>query len=351
MAIYSNYQTIHLDKTARQGSQTKMLIMVVTVQALLRNLCYRRRWNNLSMPIFNLFEHLKIKCSQRRQIFQQVTQNPLQNRYDSLCSLSNVLAIEIKNGIRNQEKTIHLEYQPKVNSQGEVIGAEALLRWSHPVYGEIPPMVVLRICEETGLTRQLNTWIINQALSDLSQWHTLGYSDMTISINLDPKQLEEDDHLIQMLQLGIAKAGIDPRYVELELTEKTVISPSHSVHSKLERMKAMGVNVSIDDFGMGHSAMMYLCDYYVNFVKLDMALIRTIVSCKKRQHLVESIISLCKKLNVKVIAEGVETKQQLDILRRLGCCYFQGFYFSKSLPVEDFIDFIAQRREIRELAN
>ncbi|MNO34934.1 Oxygen sensor protein DosP [compost metagenome] len=296
----------------------------------------------------NLFEQLKMKYSQLRQ---QATHNPLQNRYDPLCSLSNVLAIELKNGMRNQEKSIHLEYQPKVNSQGEVIGAEALLRWSHPVYGEVPPMVVLGICEEAGLTRQLSTWILNQALSDLKQWHTLGYSDMTISINLDPKQLEEEDHLIQMLQLCIAKAGIDPRYLELELTEKTVISPSHSVHSKLEKMKAMGINVSIDDFGMGHSTMMYLCDYYVNFVKLDMALVRTIVSCKKRQLLVESIIALCRKFNVKVIAEGVETKQQMEILRRLGCCYFQGFYFSKSLPYEDFIKYIARRREMRELAN
>ncbi|WP_054025661.1 EAL domain-containing protein [Bacillus sp. FJAT-28004] len=275
---------------------------------------------------------------------RQETRSILHNCDDSRRSFfRRALAIELEYGFNNQKDTIHLEYQPKLNGQSEVIGAEALLRWNHPVCGAISPELILGICEEAGLTKQLTAWILNQAISDLKQWHIQGHSNLTISINVDPRQLEEEDHLVQTIQVCINKATIDPKYVELELTERTVIPQSRSVRRNLEKLKAMDINVSIDDFGMGHSSLSYLCEYSISCVKLDIALVREIESCKKRQILVESIISLCKKLNVMVVAEGVETKQQLEILQKLGCCYYQGFYFSKSLTSENFTKFMTHQ--------
>ncbi len=274
------------------------------------------------------------------QYVQEVKQKTAFNRHDEIGYLARSLATELKYGFMNNDLPLHLEYQPKTNHKGEVMGAEALLRWIHPVYGYVSPLVILSICEEANLTNELGTWVMNEAFSDLLCWHEQGYTSLSLSVNLNPRQLHDDKQLIQTIQSCIERLGIEPRYMELELTENAAIDQSSTTRNNLERIKTMGLNLSIDDFGMGHSSLLYLCDFYANIVKIDSSLVRTIVSDKQRQQIVKSILSLCSKLNVMAVAEGVETKEQMEILHELGCQYFQGFYFSRSLTVDKFIEFV-----------
>ncbi|AEG59851.1 PTS sugar transporter subunit IIC/EAL domain-containing protein [Desulforamulus ruminis] len=278
--------------------------------------------------------------SEIQQIQEQQKKTVL-NRHDEIGSLARALVSEIKDGFRNRTQTLHLEYQPKVNHKGEVMGAEALLRWIHPIYGYVSPLVILRICDEANLTNELGIWVMNQAFGDLKRWQKQGYK-VSLSVNLSPRQLQEDESLVQTVQSHVNRLGIEPRYMELELVENAAIDSSDSTRSKLEKIKGMGINLSIDDFGMGHSSLLYICDFYANIVKIDAALVRAVTSDKQRQQIVKSILSLCSQLNVKAVAEGVETKEQVQLLHELGCEYYQGFYFSRSLSIDSFLEYVKQ---------
>lgn len=261
------------------------------------------------------------------------------NRHDDVGFLARSLMEEIKNCLKHNNQTLHLEYQPKVRYNGQVIGAEALLRWNHPVYGYISPLVIIRICSEATLANDLGQWIMNEALYELRGWHDKGYNELTLSINLNPEQLY-DDKLVQNIQSIINQFNINSNLVEFELTENTAIDSSDSTKCRLKEIKDLGVNLAIDDFGMGHSSLLYICDFEVNIVKIDIGLVHAIYKDNQRKQIVKAIINLCSQINVNVVAEGVETEEQLQILHELGCEYFQGYYFSKSLTSENFIDFI-----------
>lgn len=303
------------------------------------------------------FAHLNGKNQQRdrAQAFQVLTQeiqyvqttkrNAVLNRHDDIGMIARGLVSELKYALKRNNKRpmpFHMEYQPKVNIKGEVVGAEALLRWDHPVYGRISPLVIISLCDEADLTTKLGTWVIQHAFTELKGWHEKGYDNITLSINISPRQIQEDDHLVTTLYRCIDKTGIDPSLMELELTENIAIDISDTTRSTFDRINASGMNVSIDDFGMGHSSLLYLCDFHANVIKIDMALIRDIVNDKQKQTIVASIISLCKQLGVSVIAEGVETTEQANLLNQLGCQYFQGFLYSASLSSEKFLAFVNQ---------
>ena len=265
--------------------------------------------------------------------------NILKRKHDK-DSLTRSLTREIKNGLKNQCVPLHLEYQPKVNFRGKIMGAEALLRWKHPLYGYISPLIITRICDEAGLTNELGRWVIKQAFSDLECLRKLKYDKISLSVNLSPKQLQEDEELIQVISSCAEQLHMDPRYMELELMENATIDLGPTTQSKLKKIRDMGINVSIDDFGMGHSSLMYLCELYANVVKIDAALVQNITKVGHYKQIVGAILSLCKQLNVMVVAEGVETKDQLVILQELGCECFQGFYFSRSITFTKFIEYV-----------
>ncbi len=311
--------------------QTVNLILAVLIYIPFVRLHNRNRMRARISVFKNLGDEVQYIQEQQKKHFL--------NRHDETGSLARSLAAEIKEGFKKGNPALHLEYQPKVNHKGQVMGAEALLRWNHPTYGYVSPLIILCICDEANLLNELGTWIMNQAFSDLSSWHRQGYK-VSLSVNLSPRQLMEDDMLVQDIQSCIGRAGVDPSYMELELTENAAIDPNDFTRSKLERIKGMGVNLSIDDFGMGHSSLLYLCDFYANIVKLDASLVRTMVNDKQRQQIIKSILSLCSQLNVKAVAEGVETQEQVQMLHELGCEYYQGFYFSRSLSYHNFIEYV-----------
>ncbi|QHQ61521.1 EAL domain-containing protein [Anaerocolumna sedimenticola] len=287
---------------------------------------------------FTVFANLvnEINYIQERQ------QNTILNRHDETGVLARELMNEMKHGLMNDCVPMHLEYQPKVNYKGEVMGAEALLRWNHPIYGNVSPLIILRICDEANLTNELGRWVMKQAFRDFEHWSQQKCDKICLSVNLSPRQLQEDATLVQYIKSCIELFHIDPGFMELELTENATIDLSASTQNKLKQIREFGMNLSIDDFGMGHSSLLYLCNLYTNVVKIDASLIHNVSKDGYYGLIIKSILSLCDQLNVKVIAEGVETKEQVEILHELGCRYFQGFYFSKSLTSDKFLEYVME---------
>ena len=269
-------------------------------------------------------------------------QEKIISRHDDVGLLARTLLAEIRSSLQGSKKSLYLEYQPKVNYCGEVMGGEALLRWIHPVYGYISPHIVLSICDEAGLTNQLGIWVIRKALSDLRRWQDQGYGGLSISINLNPNQLKDDDTLIETVGRLIDDHGLKPGCIEFELTENAAVDPGDSTRDKLKQIRELGVDISIDDFGMGHSSLLYLCDFHANIVKIDASLVHRIASDRRRQQIVETILTLCKQMKVQVVAEGVETKEQVQMLHELDCDYYQGFYFSRALSCDKFMEYVNQ---------
>ncbi|MDF2657128.1 MAG: hypothetical protein K0R19_3602, partial [Bacillota bacterium] len=279
----------------------------------------------LAVLIYIPFVKLQERSQQRTRIMVlknlsneiQYTQERLQknilNRHDETGSLARALMIEIKRGLTNNCVPMHLEYQPKVNYKGEVIGAEALLRWNHSIYGYISPLIILRICDEANISNELGRWIIKKAFSDLEYWHKQKYNKVCLSVNLSPRQVQEDITLVEFVKSCIELFHIDPGFTELELTENATIDLSDSTKNKLKQIRDFGMNLSIDDFGMGHSSLLYLCDFNANVVKIDASLVQNITKDGHYVQIIKSILTLCDQLKVKAIAEGVRWKYYINL--------------------------------------
>ncbi|MDL2292756.1 EAL domain-containing protein [Acholeplasma sp. OttesenSCG-928-E16] len=260
------------------------------------------------------------------------------NRSDEIGVLANALMDEIRNSFKSGESVLHLEYQPKVEYDNTVAGCEALLRWDHPVFGYISPAITLRLIEDANMMITLGDWVIKTAWEDYLFMKHNGVH-VLVSSNLSPIQLNDDPQLITKIFDLIKELHLDTTGLELELTENKAIYSSPEIKETMRKMRDLGISVSIDDFGMGHSSLLYLSDLYANIIKIDMELVRSVAEDDIRKSIVRSIIDLCKKIDVKVVAEGVETKEQLDTLEELGCDYYQGWYFSKAIKKNDFIHY------------
>ena len=304
----------------------------------------------LSILIYFPFVRLYEKQMSRNnaKLFQQITQEydnvdpnhppRLLERNDEIGVLVRALASELREALSGKDIGLYMAFQPKSFSDGTVFGAEALLRWNHPRYGHISPPVTLGIANEAGLTIPLGTWVLEASLAGLTEMHALGYM-ITLSVNLSPNQIRTDELLPQQISDSIQLHKLDPSYLELELTEHTAMDQSQATRNRMEQLKALGVSISIDDFGMGSSSLLYLRDFYANIVKLDLSLVQTLDSSQYSQEIVRSIVTLCGQLKVELIAEGVETQAQLQALQAMGCYRYQGWYFSKALPLEDFLEY------------
>lgn len=267
-------------------------------------------------------------------------------RSDEIGNVARFLATEINDAVNNDRDLLHLEYQPKVDVDGKVLGAEALLRWNHEMFGYVSPMTILSIADEAKLNNDLGRWIIRNAMEAKKSWTEAGYPDITLSINVSPMQLNTDSGLYNFIIRQIKKNDLDPQMLEFELTENATIEQTEEIFHTLKSIRDLGADISIDDFGMGHSSLKYLYDFFANVVKLDASLVQAVPKGEDRKEIVRAILDLCKRLKVEVIAEGVETKEQLDIMNELGADYYQGWYFSKSLPNNRFIEYIEKKGTI-----
>ncbi len=244
------------------------------------------------------------------------------------------LAHSLRRALERDE--LFLCYQPKysvVNT--EIKGMEALMRWNHPHLGLVSPTEFIPIAEETGLILALGEWVLQQACLQNKAWQDAGLLEERVAVNVSTTQLMQNELITQVKQ-ALNKADLDPCYLELELTESSVMTNAPNCAKALIELHDLGVHISIDDFGTGYSSLSYLKTLPVDTLKIDQSFVRDVAYDPDDASIVKSIIALAHNMELNVIAEGVETKQQLDFLAENGCDQIQGYYYSKPLPADEF---------------
>jgi diguanylate cyclase (GGDEF)-like protein len=246
--------------------------------------------------------------------------------------------VQLESDLHNAvtQDQFELYYQPKVDTQtGEVRSAEALIRWVHPTRGIVSPAEFIPLAEECGLIGTIGEWVIREACRQTRAWQLSGVPTLRVSVNLSASQFR-DSGLVDSIRSALDDAGLQARYLEVELTESAVMSDPEKSIAILEQLSAMGVLVSVDDFGTGYSSMSYLRRFPIDKLKIDRVFIDEIVSRQEDASIVRAIVSLAHSLRLKVVAEGVESPAQLDFLKNAGCDEYQGYHFSRPLPAADF---------------
>ncbi|MFC0252514.1 bifunctional diguanylate cyclase/phosphodiesterase [Massilia consociata] len=240
----------------------------------------------------------------------------------------------LRNALERNEFVLH--YQPQVDlKSGRIVGMEALIRWKHPELGMVPPGRFIGIAEETGLIVQIGAWVMRTACAQNKAWQDAGLGKLRVAVNLSARQFGAAD-LIASLESVLQDTALDPACLEIELTESLFMSDIAPAVEILHRMKSLGVNLSIDDFGTGYSSLSYLSRFPIDVLKIDRSFVADITHDANDAAIVTSIIALAHNLKLAVIAEGVETAEQLDYLRSRGCDEMQGYFFSKPLPAAEF---------------
>ncbi len=229
----------------------------------------------------------------------------------------------------------HVYYQPKVNiSSGKVVGMEALVRWIDFEGRIISPVEFIPIAEETGLIKKIGEIVLKRACMQVKALIDEGH-DLCVSVNLSAKQFE-DKNLVKIVEETLGRTGLESKHLELEITENTIMNNLSTSIDMINKIREKGIKVSLDDFGTGYSSLNYLVQMPIDILKIDKVFIDEKFDEKKQKIILEAVISLAKKMNLKVIAEGVERLQQLDFLKSQGCDEFQGYYFSRPVPMEEF---------------
>lgn len=238
-----------------------------------------------------------------------------------------------------QRKEFEVFYQPKFSVQNRnVIGAEALIRWRNPILGNVPPDEFIPIAEHTGLIVPIGKYVIEQALEFLREWACIHNKNYTIAVNLSPRQFR-DKELINFILSALSKEEISPQNLEFEITEGVLMVGNAYVEEALEELHQLGVKLSMDDFGTGYSSLSYLRRYSFDILKIDRSFIDGITVNKEDFDLVKATIAMAHSLDLEVVAEGVETHEQLMMLDKLSCDLVQGYYFSKPVPAQALIDY------------
>ncbi|WKA59198.1 EAL domain-containing protein [Planococcus shenhongbingii] len=257
--------------------------------------------------------------------------------FESDMSNRNLESIKLENALYkaldNDELVIY--YQPQIDSKtNQLIGAEALLRWMHPTEGMISPVDFIPVAEETGLIIPIGKWVLKNACRQLKEWHAAGHTSLSISVNLSGRQFEEDN-LVSMVRDIIKEYEITPENLHIELTENQLIRNTGVTIEKMKQLKKLGVKIAIDDFGTGYSSLGYLKNFPIDALKIDRSFVQDIEHDSDNAAITDTIITLAQNLKLNVIAEGVETQEQLDFLMSKDCYIMQGFFFSRPIEAKD----------------
>ncbi len=253
----------------------------------------------------------------------------------------NVRAVErqsIEEGLRRalERRELVLHYQPKVElSSRRITGAEALIRWNHPTRGLVPPAQFISVAEECGLIQPIGAWVLREACRQARAWADAELPELTMAVNVSAMEFREDTFLDGMFAI-LGETGLDPRRLELELTESVLVKRAESAASILQALKEKGVRVALDDFGTGYSSLSYLRRFPVDSLKIDQSFVRQITTGGDDTIIVTAIIALARSLKLRVVAEGVETAEELAFLAAHHCDEVQGYYFSRPVPPHQF---------------
>ncbi len=235
------------------------------------------------------------------------------------------LELGLRGALAGREFELH--YQPKVNlATRAVVGAEALLRWTHPVRGSVTPREFIPVAESCGLIQQIGAWVLRQACAQAQAWRGAGLPAITMAVNVSANEFRDETYLENLLAT-LAETGLDPNSLELELTESVMINRVESTISILKSLRDKGVKVVVDDFGTGYSSLSYLRNFPVSAIKIDQSFVRQIGTEGEDSAMVTAVIGMARSLNLRVVAEGVETQEQLRFLRYHRCDEAQGHYF------------------------
>ncbi|HRD64538.1 MAG TPA: EAL domain-containing protein [Candidatus Competibacter sp.] len=258
-------------------------------------------------------------------------------RVSELFALSN----ELRQALERNEFVLH--YQPQVEVEnGRLVGVEVLIRWQHPEKGLIPPVKFIPVAEETGLIGPIGEWILRTACAQSRRWQDAGLPLIPISVNLSAQQWLQP-HIEQQVVAALESSGLAPHLLELEITESLLMRDTDKMIDTMRRLRARGVQFAVDDFGIGYSSLSYLKRFPVNQLKIDQSFVRDITFDPDDAAIATAIIQMGKSLRLTVVAEGVETPDQLRFLRDQGCDTAQGYYFSNPLPAEQFVEFLIRQ--------
>jgi len=237
---------------------------------------------------------------------------------------------DIQYAIEREELMIY--YQPIVKTDTrKTVAAEALMRWKHPQYGMIPPVVFIPMMEKTGYIVEAGKYLIKKVISQQSKWKLFGFEEITVSINASMKEIENHEYIDYLTRL-LKEHDIAPSTIKIEITESQAMSNADNILQSLTDLYRAGIRISLDDFGTGYTSFAYLTKIPANTLKIDKSFIDNILSDEKHQQVVKAIIEVGHTLGMEIVAEGIETSGVNKMLSRLGCDYVQGYYFSKPVP-------------------
>lgn len=260
--------------------------------------------------------------------FQLYSSSNANNSFERL-----VLENSLRRALERDE--FRLFYQPEVDLRtGKVVAVEALIRWQHPDLGFIPPLEFIPIAEETGLIHPIGEWVLRTACEQKRLWDAEGFNSMRVSVNLSARQFHYAN-IVDMTAEILKKTGVVPAELDFELTESTIMDHLEETTKTLQQLKSMGVHISIDDFGTGYSSLMYLKTFPIDTIKIDRSFIKDVTTDPDDQAITQAIISMAHSLKLDVVAEGVETRDQLELLKSQDCDVVQGYLFSKPIPAPE----------------
>jgi EAL domain-containing protein (putative c-di-GMP-specific phosphodiesterase class I) len=255
---------------------------------------------------------------------------------DAFIQQRRALELDLRHALSMNQ--LRLYYQPVVDTKlGKVIGFEALMRWFHPVRGEIPPTEFIRLAEETGLISPLGEWVLRSACAEACRWP----DHISVAVNLSSVQLK-NVNLPQVILSALATVGLPASRLEVEITESVLLENDTKTLVMLNQLRSLGVRIAMDDFGTGYSSLSYLQSFPLDKMKIDQSFIRNLTTKPEARAIVRAITSLARAFHIRVVAEGVETAEQLQILEAEGCTEFQGYFFGRPQPPETILGIISE---------
>jgi len=247
------------------------------------------------------------------------------------------LAADLQHAVENEE--LRLQYQPKVDTtSGRLLGMEALVRWMHPERGMISPIEFIPVAEDTGLIVPIGRWVLREACRQNAEWQQAGLRPLRVAVNLSARQFRSGN-LLDEIDAALAETGLPVNSLELEITESMVMDDPEEVIKLLNAIHERGIHLALDDFGTGHSSLAYLKRFPIDCVKIDRAFIKDTPANTDDVAIARTIVAMAQALNLSTVAEGVETAEQLELLKNMGCNQIQGYYFSRPLAADDFLTF------------
>lgn len=241
-----------------------------------------------------------------------------------------------------EKQELLLYYQPQVDIlTGRITGVEALIRWNHPGLGMVQPSVFIPLAEQSGLIHSIGEWVLRTACEQNKRWQDIGLPPIRVAVNLSPEQFK-NPKLVAIVKNVLEDTRLPPQYLELEITESVAVKEAETVIRSLRQLKELGVSIAIDDFGSEYSSLGRLRSMPVDRIKMAMCLIQDLPTTPKDEAIAKAILYLARNIGVRVVAEGVETEQQLEFLTRWSCREVQGFYFYRPMPAEKVEEILRQ---------